>query len=115
MRKLLSKETIIIGLLGLLVIIGLGNYVGMTRAQLPGSITTGFWFMRRRPVPEHIKQGAREGLAHEINRLTMLSGIELGDPNVTDYIGNPVTWDQAQLDAVIAEISRLQALLDQFQ
>lgn len=111
MRKLFSKNTLIISLL-LIVVFFAGNYVQMTRAQ--GPITSGFYFLRRPPVPDHIKEGAREGLILEINRLTMLSTIPLGDPDVTDYVGNPIVWDQAQLDAVTAEIARLQLLLDEF-
>ncbi len=100
---------IIIGLL-ILVLISLQSI----RAQPPGVVTSGFWFMRKPQVPDHIKQGAREGLVLEINRLTILATIPLNDPDIIDYIGNPIIWDQAQLDAVNVKIAELQALLAQY-
>jgi hypothetical protein len=110
----MKKEIAIISLLAILVLIGIGNLVQITRAQTPGPVTSGFWFMRRPPVPAHIKGGAEVALVMEINRLTLLSTIPLDDPHITDYIGNPIIWDQDQLDAVNAEITRLQLLLNDF-
>ena len=112
MKQICSKETVVIVLLTVLTVVSIGNFV---RAQQPGPITSGFWFMRRKPVPEHVKEGAKHAVVMEINRLTLLTSIPLGDTDVTDYVGNPITWDQSQLDAVIAEITRLQLTLDEFQ
>lgn len=104
--KRLKTVTIIILAIALLISLQSG-------AQGP-TVTSGFGFIRKPRIPDHIIQGAREGIVHEIYRLTMLATIPLNTTDVTDYVGNPIVWDQPQLDAVNAKITELQTLLAQF-
>ena len=108
--KKLNKNAVIIILL-MLVVFGLGNYVQI-RAQAPGPMQEGFWIFRRPPVPAEIRLGTRKYLQNYIHRLDQLLSVPVGDPYMVDFAGRSVVWDQVQIDEVVAEKTRIAALLD---
>lgn len=109
-KHLLNKNTAIIVLL-MLCVFALGNYVQL-RAQVPGPVTQGFWIFRRPPVPAEIRLGTRKYLQNYIYRLDQLLVVAVDDPYMVDFAGRPVVWDQVQIDEVVAEKARIQAMLD---
>ena len=96
----------------LLVIVFLlcGNFVMQSRAQgIP--VIQGFWFWKKPAPPQAMIDTDRAYLEAEIERLQILAAIPAGNTAMTDCGGNLVTWDQAMIDALNAEIGRKQQLL----
>ncbi len=73
-----------------------------------------YFFWRRPPVPDHIIEGAKAGLANEIGKLVAMAEHPVGYPHLVDIDGSPVVWDQTKIDEANAEIARLNAELAKF-
>ena len=97
-------------LLVVIIFLLCGNFVLQSRAQ-GTPMGKGFWFWKKPAPPQAMIDADRDYLEAEIERLQILVAIPVGNEAMTDCGGNLVTWDQAMIDALSAEIGRKQQLL----
>ena len=108
--KARMKFVVIIGLLMVIVFLLGGNFVMRLNAQAAPTVQ-GFWFFRKPQMSQATKDANRQAVERYIERLEQLVTVPVGAIDMTNMVGDQLTWDQAMLDALNTELAEQQQLL----